>query len=63
MVKQWVLTRITKDKKAFIIGVPACSVQIVQLGRANAKKQYPGQTLVLRDAEAFKQTPVPRKYL
>lgn len=63
MQKQWVLTRITKDKKAFVVGLPNASVQIVQLGKINAKKAYPGQHIVLRDLAAFKQTPIPNKYL
>lgn len=61
--KQWVLTRITKDKKAFIIGNPCAFLQILQRHREQAQRAYPGQTIVLRDLEAFKQTPVPKKYL
>ncbi len=60
---QWVLTRITKDKKAFIIGNPSGVASIVQLGRGQAKKAYPGQLIVLRNLEAFRTTPVPKKYL
>jgi len=61
--KQWVLTRITKDKKAFVIGNPCASLVICQLGAKDAKAQYPDQQIVLRDLEAFKQTPIPKKYL
>lgn len=63
MAKQWVLTRITRDKKAFQIGNPSAVAALVQMGVANAKAAYPGQLIVLRDLEAFKQTPVPNKYL
>jgi hypothetical protein len=62
MAAQWVLTRITKDKKAFIIGNPSEFLQLVQSGKAQAKKAYPGQQIVLRNLEAFNQTPVPKKY-
>ena len=63
MTKQYILTRITKDKKAFIIGNPNESLTIVQLGSKQAKQAYPGQQILVRDLEAFKQTPVPKKYL
>jgi len=62
MTIQWILTRITKDKKAFIIGLPNCSLQIVQMGTKKAKEAYPGQKIVVRNLEAFKQTPLPKKY-
>ncbi len=63
METQWILTRITKDKKAFIIGNPSTLVAAVRSGTAKAKQEFPGQTIVLRNYEAFKQTPVPKKYL
>ncbi len=61
--KQWVLTRITKDKKAFIVGNPSGVAAICQLGFKAAKAAYPGQKIVLRNLEAFQQTPIPKKYL
>jgi hypothetical protein len=63
MTKQWILTRITKDGKAFIVGNPNESLTVVQLGSKQAKQAYPNQRIVVRDLEAFKQTPVPKKYL
>ncbi len=59
---QWVLTRITKDKKGFLIGNPSAVLQLVQIGKKKAKEDFPGQVIVLRNYEAFKQTPVPKKY-
>jgi len=61
--KQWILTRITKDKRAFIIGNPSENLVLVMSGSKKAKQAYPGQLIVLRNLEAFKQTPVPKKYL
>lgn len=62
METQWVLTRITKDKKAFIIGNPSVFIGTLQNEKKKAKLQYPGQILLVRNLEAFNSTPVPKKY-
>jgi hypothetical protein len=58
MAKQYVLTRITKDNRGFLVGNPCCSASLAQLGRKNAQASFPGQKIVLRDYEAFKKLPV-----